>query len=347
MPTINVAIAGSGYSAKVFHAPFLNNDPRFCVKKVFERSTNHSAQFLPQAEIVRSFDALITEEIDLVIITTPNQTHFDMAKKALLAGKHVLVEKPLVATACQAAELAALAEQQGVKLSVYQNRRWDNAIATAKSVIEQNLLGKLVDCEIRIERYTQTKNAKAWKEAGDAGTGLVYDLGVHLIDQAVYLFGKPQAVFADIRYQHAGALVDDNFTLHLYYDNGLKVAVSAGKYMREPARYFALHGTLGSYVKEKVDNQEGLLAQGIQPMGDWNAEDCADWGILHTEIDGQAVRKPLENAKVSYQILYDNLYAAITENAPLLVTATQAAQVLKIIETAFESAKCVCKLPVE
>lgn len=344
MQQIHTAIAGFGYSAKVFHLPFLMNDPRFLIKKVLERHTEKSRELLPDADIVREFDDLLSDEIDLVIITTPNQTHYEMVKQALIAKKNVLVEKPLVATAKQAIELAELAQKQGVVLSVFQNRRWDNAPATAKMLLAQGLLGELVDCEIRFDRYAKAKNVKAWKETGEQGTGLVYDLGVHLIDQALYLFGKPQAVFADIRYQHDNALADDNFDIHLYYENGLKVVCAAGKYVREAGNAFALHGKLGSYVKKGVDPQENRLAQGIQPVGNWNEEDEADWGILHTEINGEIVRKRQPNASASYQDFYDNLYAAMTQQQPLAVTAQQAATVLSIIETAYQSAKLGQKL---
>ncbi len=154
----------------------------------------------------------------------------------------------------------------------------------------------------------------------------------------------PSAVFADIRYQHEGALSDDNFTLHLYYESGLKVALYASKYAREAGKHFVLHGKLGSYVKEKLDIQEGLLASGVIPHKNYNREAEQDWGILHTEIDGEVVRQPFQNTETSYQALYDNLYLAITEHQQLAVTAEQAATVLSIIERAFESAKLGKKL---
>ena len=338
-PVLNVGIAGFGYSSHVFHVPFLKEDPRFHIAKVYERSTDKALAVLPNVEIVRQFDGLLSDEIDLIIITTPNQTHYELAKQAILAGKHVLVEKPLVVDVQQAVELNELAKRQNVILSVYQNRRWDSAIATAKQILAQDLLGEPVDCEIRFERYAKGKNVKAWKETGEKGTGLVYDLGVHLIDASLYLFGMPNAVFADIRYQHEGAWSDDNFTLHLYYESGLKVALYASKYAREAGKHFVLHGKLGSYVKEKLDIQEGLLASGVIPHKNYNREAEQDWGILHTEIDGEVVRQPFQNTETSYQALYDNLYLAITEHQPLAVTAEQAATVLSIIEKAFESAE--------
>ncbi|OOH90284.1 oxidoreductase [Pasteurellaceae bacterium 15-036681] len=337
---LNVGIAGFGYSSKVFHLPFLLQDPRFNIVKVLERHSNKALEILPQVDIVREFSELLSENVDLIIITTPNQTHYEMTKQAILAGKHVLVEKPLVATSQQAKELAELTKAHNVVLSVYQNRRWDNAILTAKQILAEGLVGEAVDCEIRFERYAKGKNAKVWKETGELGTGLVYDLGVHLIDAAVHLFGKPTEIFADIRYQHDEALSDDNFAINLYYPSGLKVTLHATKYAREAGRYFTLHGKLGSYVKQNVDQQEARLTQGIMPQGDWYSESEQDWGILHTEVNDEVVRKPYPNAKGSYQDLYSNLYQAIAENQPLAVTAEQASYVLTLIEKAFESAKC-------
>lgn len=338
MKVINVALAGAGYSSRVFHVPFFKQDARFQIVKVFERTTNNAQLWLPEVETVRSFDALLSDEVDLVVITTPNQTHYEMVKSALLAGKHVLVEKPLVASAAEALELEQLAKQQNVVLYVYQNRRWDSHIATAKEVLAKNLVGEVVDCEIRFERYAKGKNVKVWKEAGDRGTGLVYDLGVHLIDQAIYLFGKPQAVFADIRYQHDEALVDDNFDLHLYYANGLKVALQASKYAREPSPAFVLHGKNGSYMKQATDSQEAHLSKGVQPIGNWNAEPETEWGVLHTEIDGEVIRKSYPNAQASYQNLVDDLYQVLTAGSEPIVKLEEVTLVLRIIEAAFESA---------
>ncbi|MDG4947875.1 Gfo/Idh/MocA family oxidoreductase [Actinobacillus equuli subsp. haemolyticus] len=338
MKVINVALAGAGYSSRVFHVPFFKQDARFQIVKVFERTTNNAQLWLPEVETVRSFDALLSDEVDLVVITTPNQTHYEMVKSALLAGKHVLVEKPLVASAAEALELEQLAKQQNVVLYVYQNRRWDSHIATAKEVLAKNLVGEVVDCEIRFERYAKGKNVKVWKEAGDRGTGLVYDLGVHLIDQAIYLFGKPRAVFADIRYQHNEALVDDNFDLHLYYADGLKVALQASKYAREPSPAFVLHGKNGSYMKQATDSQEAHLSKGVQPIGNWNAEPETEWGVLHTEIDGEVIRKPYPNAQASYQNLVDDLYRVLTAGSEPIVKLEEVTLVLRIIEAAFESA---------
>lgn len=344
MKKINVAIASFGYSSRVFHTPFLLTNSNFVVKKVFERSTEKALEYFPQTQIVREFEQLLTDEIDLVIITTPNQTHYEFAKQALLANKNVLIEKPLVPTAQQALELDQLAKERNLLLTVYQNRRWDSAVATAKLILEQGLIGEPVDCEIRFDRYAKTKNAKQWKETGEQGVGLVYDLGVHLLDQAVYLFGKPNAVFADVRHQHPDALSDDNFTIHLYYPSGLKVSLQATRYAREPNFQFALHGTLGSYLKKNADQQETKLAQGTMPVGDWYAEPESEWGILHTEQNDDVVRYAFPNAQTGYQDFYHNLYNALIGEETLLVTAEQATFVLDLIEKVYQSAKTGCKI---
>lgn len=335
---IRVGIAGFGYSARVFHVPFLSVYPQFQLRKVFERHTHYAQEQYKDVETVQDFTALLTPEIDLVIITTPNLTHFEFTKQALLANKHVIVEKPLTVTVAQAEELAQLAKENNVILSIYQNRRWDNGALTVKKIIQEQLLGEIVDYEIRIDRYTNVKNPKAWKETGEQGTGLVYDLGVHLIDHVVELFGQPTALYADIRYQHPEAISDDNFRITFYYPNK-NIVMSASKYSRENAPHIILQGTLGSYIKQNVDNQEALLVSGVSPVGNWNVESQDHWGILHTEIDNNIIRKPFETVTGNYQAYYDNIYAAITQNKPLAVSVEQAIVVLSLIEKSFLSAK--------
>lgn len=336
---IQVGLAGAGMSAQIFHAPFWAADGRFALKRVYARSKEKALAVFPEAEYAGRFDDLLVDDIDLVVITTPNQTHFALAKQALEAGKNVLVEKPLCASADEARELAALAEQQGVVLTVYQNRRWDSAPLTAKKLLEQNLLGEIVDVEIRFERYAEGLNKKQWKETGEAGVGLVYDLGVHLIDMAVDLFGLPQEVYADIRYQHEGALSDDYFSIVFYYPDGKRVVLTGSKYAREPLPFMTLHGKFGSYVKQDADNQEALLIAGIRPLDDWNRESEDRWGILHTQIDGEIVRRKVLSEPGDYGAFYRGLYAALVEKALPPVGMSQVIRVLDLIEKVYLSAE--------
>ncbi|MGV6989075.1 Gfo/Idh/MocA family oxidoreductase [Testudinibacter sp. P80/BLE/0925] len=335
---INVGIAGFGMSAQVFHVPFLLIDPHFQIKKVFERSGEKSKQKIPDVDVVHQFSELLSDEIDLIVICTPNLTHYDFAKQAIAAGKHVVLEKPIAVTAFEAAELDQLAQQQGVILSPYQNRRWDSGFLAVKKIIDNRLIGDIVDYQVRFDRYSANKNPKVWKETGEKGVGLVYDLGVHLVDHAVDLLGMPQALFADIRYQHENALSDDNFQIYLYYPN-LKVELGATKYAREKGPHIALHGRNGSYLKYVADIQESQLAQGILPVGNWNVENESQWGTLNTELNGVHFQGKIESPAASYAAYYDNIYAAITTNEPLVVTAEQARNVLMLLEKCFESAK--------
>lgn len=342
---INVGIAGFGMSAQVFHLPFLSVDSRYKVKKIYERHSEKSKTKFPEAEVVHDFESLLLDDIDLVVITTPNLTHYPLAKQALNAGKHVVLEKPIAVTADEAQELDHLAKQQQVVFSPYQNRRWDSGFLTVKKIMEARLIGNIVDYQVRFDRYSASKNPKRWKETGEKGVGLVYDLGVHLVDHAVDLFGMPQALFADIRYQHDNALSDDNFQIYLYYPH-LKVELSATKYAREKSAHIVLHGHHGSYIKDTADIQESQLAQGILPLGNWNRENQDQWGILNTELDGMHFRGKLESVTASYASYYDNIYAAIVFHEPLIVTASQAQTILMLLEKCFESAekKAVIKL---
>lgn len=343
---VKIGLAGFGMSAQVFHLPFWRADGRFEVVRVFERSTDRAREKLPYALTVREFTGLLADDVDLVVITTPNQTHFEFAKQALEAGKHVVVEKPLCATTAEAAELAALAEKQGVVLTVYQNRRWDSAPLTAKKLLAEGCLGEIVDCDIRFERYAEGLNRKRWKETGGAGVGLVYDLGVHLVDMAVDLFGMPAEIYADVRYQHEGALSDDYFQIQLYYQDGKKVCVTAGKYMREAGPFFSLHGKRGSYVKHEEDNQEALLVSGAAVKPGWNMESEAEQGILHTVVNGEVVRCLIPSVSGDYGAFYRNLYQVLHEGAGLAVTLSQVEKVLGLLDKAYQSAKSGKRLSV-
>lgn len=340
---INVGIAGFGMSAKIFHCPFLHLDSRFQLKKVFERNSKNAKQYYPYVDVVHQFDELLTEDIDLVIITTPNQTHYEFAKQAILASKNVIVEKPITIHSQQALELAQLAEKQNVTLSVYQNRRWDNGALTVKKLIDENILGDIVEYEIRFERFSPNKNPKAWKETGELGTGLVYDLGVHLIDHVVDLFGVPISLYADVVKQNPNSGSDDFFRITFYYEGKL-VIMSATKFARESAPHIILQGKKGSYLQPKVDNQEALLIKGIEPKDNWNKLPQEQWGTLHTEIENEVIRKKIEPELGNYQAYYNNIYDSICNDLPLKVTAQQAYIVLQLIEKVYESAKCGQKL---
>jgi predicted dehydrogenase len=334
---INVGIAGFGKAATVFHVPLLKNNPRFTVKKIFERSTNYSKTICPESITVRSFQDILCDDIDLVVLCTPNHLHYEMAKQALLANKHVVVEKPFVVKSAEASELDALAKKKGLVLSIFHNRRWDGGFLTIKKLMQCGLLGKTVDYEAHFDRYTPFKHSSAWKESNSPGTGVLYDLGVHLLDQVVQLFGMPQEVYADLRIERENTVIVDNCHVALYYPDK-KAVLSSSKLVREQGPHIAIHGTQGSYVKFGWDPQENQLMAGCLPADkEYGLESREAWGILNTEIAGAPLRCAVETERGNYTIYYTNIYNAIIKGAGLMVTPEQARDVLRIIEAAIES----------
>lgn len=342
MTPINLALTGYGYGAKVFHLPFWRADERFRLVKIHSRSASEPPPGFPGTELVRDFDALLTPEIDAIVITTPNPSHAELTRRALQAGKHVVVEKPLCARRAEGEALYALAAAKNRLLAVYHNRRWDSGPLTLAALLATGRLGTPVDVFLRLERYAAGLNAKRWKETGEPGVGLLYDLGPHLFDMALRLFGRPQQLAADVRRQHPGAVSDDNFTVNLYYANGLKIVLGASKYAREPAPFLVCHGTAASYVKAQPDNQEGLLAAGVMPRGDWNRERPCDWGLLHDEHG----RQPIASVPGHYGAFYANFYEALRGRAPLAVQKAEVLAVLELLELSGASAEQGRRLPV-
>lgn len=344
MKKIKTGLAAYGMSGQVFHAPFISTNPHFELTAVAERSKNLAQDRYPDARIVRSFDELLgVDELDLVVVNTPDITHYDYARRALLAGKHVIVEKPFTTTVEEAEELVALAAERGLTLSVYQNRRWDGDFLTVRQVLSRGLLGHLVEFESTFPRYRNFIKPGTWKETGEAGGGLTYNLGAHLIDQAVQLFGMPQAVFADIATLREGGMVDDYFIIHLLNPcqaPHVKVTLKASYLMCEPEPRFVLHGREGSYVKYGLDPQEADLTKGLLPgTPHWGEEDKSRWGILHTEKDGLAMREPYPTVPGNYGAFYENIYRHICHGEPLQSDAREVIGVIRLIEAARESSK--------
>ena len=331
---IRTAIAGFGLSGKIFQAPFIHADPNFELKKVYERKTERAKEEHPDVQIVRSFEELLTDDIDLVIISTPNDTHVPFAKQAMAAGKHVVVEKPVAATSTEAAELCAFAKKQGVVLSVFQNRRLDSDFLTVKNLIEAGELGEVLDYEAHYDRFERGVNPKPWKAAGGAGVGVLYDLGVHIIDQAYVLFGMPNEVYADFRQQRPESPGIDNFEVILYYDK-VKAILSAGEVVARQGPHYMVSGRRGTFIKYGEDVQEAALLAGKRPPApDWDAEGEECWGTLYYDDGAQILEKKIPTVVSSYARYYENLYEVITAGAPALVPPEQTADVLRIIEAA-------------
>jgi predicted dehydrogenase len=327
-------------SGVVFHAPFLAIDKRFKFYGVWERTKNLAEQKYPGVKTFRSLDEMLADEnIELVVVNTPNVTHYEYAKKALEAGRHIIVEKPFTATVEQAEELIELAKKKNKIISVYQNRRYDSDYRTIKKVLDEKLLGDLVEVEMHFDRYNEELSYKKHKEIAEKGTGTLYDLGSHLIDQALQLFGMPDAVFADIRIVRPISQVDDYFDLLLYYPS-LRVRIKSSYQVREPLPGYILHGSKGSFIKPKTNIQEEALQAGKIPGApDWGIEPEKERGLLHTEINGVVIKKYLESERGNYADYYDGIFDAIRNSRPVAVTGEDGLKVIKVIETAFKSSE--------
>lgn len=336
MTEINVGLIGYGMASRVFHAPFITTTPGLKLTKVFERRSSASKEEYPFVEIVRDVEELLRDEaVDLIVVATPNSSHFELAGRALAAGKNVIVEKPFTITSLQAKELISLANEKNLLLSIHQNRRWDGDFLTLQKIINANLLGTLVEFEAHYDRFRNYARG-GWKES-DEGTGVLYDLGAHLIDQAQVLFGLPQMITADIRVQREFSRVVDNFELILHYDQ-LKVTLKSGMLVREPLPRYILHGAKGSFVKYGLDPQEEVLKQGRKPTEpNWGVEPKSQWGRINTDIDCLHFEGEIETVPGCYQAFYQNIAAVLRGEAELAVNAEQAFNTIRIIESALQS----------
>lgn len=340
MDEINVGLIGFGMAARVFHAPVIRSVPELKLKKVVERHGDESQRLYPAVEVVRDTAALLRDdEIDLVVVTTPNASHFELARHSLMAGKHVVVEKPFTTTSRQAQELIELARRQNRLISVNQNRRWDGDFQTVRRLLDGKLLGRLVEFESYYDRFRNAPRPGAWKEREGEGSGILYDLGSHLIDQAKVLFGLPEMITSDLRIQREFAKTIDNFEVILHYA-GLKVTLKAGMLARVPGPRFILHGTQGSFVKYGFDPQEEALKQGRSPSEiDWGREPKDRWGTLVSQAGGLNFEGQVETLAGSYQAFYRNMADAIAGRAGLAVKPEEARDTIRIIELAIESSE--------
>lgn len=338
MLPIKTALCSFGMSGRLFHAPFISLHPGFVLYSVLERSKDLARVVYPDILVRRSLEDLLNDEaVELVIVNTPSYTHFEYARIALLAGKHVVVEKPFTATTREAEELLSIAKKMGKKLSVFQNRRYDSDFKTVRQVLDEGLLGKIVEAEIHYDRYNPILSPKAHKETPGPPAGVVYDLGPHLIDQALQLFGMPDMVFADLGITRPGSRVEDYMEILLYYPE-LRVRLKSGYFVREPVPGFIMHGTLGSFLKTRADIQERDLQAGKKPGGrDWGHEPDSERGLLHTEKEGKVIRETLPTLQGDYGDYYEGLWRALRQDDPLPVTAEDGLHTIQIIEAAYQS----------
>ena len=323
---IRTALLAYGMSGKLFQAPFLAAYPAFELYAVAERTEARMAHDYPD---IRSFgsvaELLADASIELVVVNTPSATHFELASLALRAGKHVLIEKPVATSVAQLQELLALARQQGRHLLAYQNRRWDSDFGSVRHMAESGQLGQLLEAHFRFDRYKPTLNIKKFKEEPSPGAGLLADLGPHIIDQAISLFGQPLSAHKTLGRNRPGSQVDDFFSLHLRYPRGLNVWLTSSLLVAAPGPAYVLHGTLGSYQKNRTDPQETQLLAGLAPTAPaYGREQPGQEGILTlATADGQLQTTPDAAAPGNYLGLFEAVHATIRQQVPYPIAAEQ------------------------
>lgn len=338
MKVINVGIIGYGLSGRIFHGAILSSMHEFKINKIVTSDNLKKIQveqdFKDIIVVNKVNDVLNDENIELIIISTPNTSHCKLAKDAMLAGKNVIIEKPFTVTSEEAESLIKISEETGMVLSVYHNRRFDSDYKTIKEIINKKYLGRIVEFESHFDRFRNTFKENSWREEALPGSGMLYDLGAHLIDQSLDLFGMPNEIYCDIFSQRNGK-VDDNFELLLYYQD-LKVTLRSGMLVKERLPRFILNGMNGSFVKYGLDIQEQELKDGKRPINDsWGIEPTELHGILNT-VDKREV---YPSKRGDYREYYKNIYDVICNKSSLIISANDGLNVIKIIEAAILSNK--------
>ena len=337
---INVGLVGYGFAGKVFHAPVIGAVDGLRLTTVVQRSAAPDAR-PGGVEFVRSVEALLERAIDLVVIATPNESHHPIARQCLAAGRHVVIDKPFATTAAEAHDLIQLARAKSLVLSVYHNRRYVGDFVTLQQLLARGALGRVAAYESHFDRFRPELRPGAWRERALPGSGVWFDLGPHLLDQALVLFGTPQAISADIRIERAGAQADDAFDVTLHYP-AMRALLRASMLSAAPGPTFAVHGTGGSFVKFGADPQEAALRAGHTPHEpDWDREEPALFGTLTT---AQGTTR-IATTPSSFTQYYENVRNAILGTAPLAVTPGQALAVMHGLELAVASSRQRCVVP--
>ena len=335
MLPIQTGLLAYGMSGRVFHAPFLHTRPHFALRAVVERNRKTAAETYPAIISYDSVDALLADDaLELIVINTPNDTHFALARQALQAGKHVLIEKPVATTVAELDELLALAQRQQRHLLAYQNRRWDSDFQLVQQVVESGRLGELIEVHFRFDRYKLALNPKQFKEDPAApGSGLSFDLGPHVLDQALCLFGRPLRHRLTRTSHRPGSHVDDYFHAHLAYPEGLNVFVAGSLLTAAPGPAYVLHGTAGSFQKDRADVQETQLVAGLAPIAPgYGHEPTGAEGVLTLASEpGQFSTQQLPAPTGNYTGLFKAVYQTIRHGQPFPVRPEQLRWQLEIL----------------
>lgn len=338
MTPINTALLSYGMSGEIFHAPLIAAHGGFRLRKIVQRREATAQRRYPAVDVVNSIDDVLRDDsIELVVVNTPNQTHYDFTVRVLEAGKHAIVEKPFAVTTEEADQLIELAARKRRVLTVFQNRRWDGDFLTLQKVVSQHMVGKIAEFELHYDRYRNYIEANTWKEESAPGTGILYNLGSHMLDQVLVLFGMPLEIDARLGVQRPGGRVDDFYDIRLQY-NDLHVIVKSSYLVRASMPRYILHGTEGSFVKYGIDPQEQALKDGRLPgsLG-WGQEPAAQWGTIDTSLGGLHVTGAIETLPGNYLAYYNNVYDCIRNGSALAVKPEESRDVICLIEACAES----------
>ena len=337
---IRVGLVGFGMAGRVFHAPLISSVEGLELAAVVERSSDHAEQRYPGITIYRSVDELLADStIKLVVVATPNATHFEIAMRVLEAAKSVVVDKPSAVSSQEIAQLMELSGAVGLQFIPFHNRRWDSDFRTVQNVLHEKSVGSLVHFESTFDRWRAGASSRAWKDEPDQG-GTLLDLGTHLVDQALTLFGLPESLGAEVRHEREGDAGNDAFSIRLHYFTNVTVTVSANSLASLARPRFLLRGTKGNYWKWGLDLQEdalGKIARIESP--DWGKESAEHWGTLCVETDSSLVMQTVEPAGGDYRLFYAGVRDALLGNGKPPIAGIDAWRTARVLEWALESSK--------
>lgn len=333
---IKTALLAYGMSGKVFHAPFLICNKNFDLYGVLERTKNEAQLDYPNIKAFRNLETLLEDKnIELVIINTPNNTHYEFALKVLNSGKHILVEKPFCVTKTEAETIIKLGIKNNLKVLAYQNRRFESDFLAVKSVVESGKLGEITEVHFRFDRFRNTISPKIFKETPLPGSGIFYDLGAHLIDQAIALFGKPQSFIKTYGYFRENTQVDDYANAHLKYTDGKNIFITNNMLVLKPQAAYTIYGTDGTYTKNRADEQENQLLAGMLPSdSNYGIEKAGNQGCLtYLNTDNKIKTENIVSEKGDYMEVFNQVFLTIRCDKPYFVSAENIISQLEILET--------------
>ena len=336
---VGVGLVGYGMSGSALHAPLIAAEPRLRLQAAVTSNPDRVHRDLPSLEVVPTLARLLDDPaVELVVVAAPNAAHHELVRAALEAGRHVVVDKPFTLTTPEADDLIRMATERDRRLTVFQQRRWDADFLTVRRCVDEGLVGRVTTYVAHYDRFTP-QPAGRWTEQDHPGAGVLYDLGSHLIDQALCLFGTPETVSADLQVQRPGGAAVDYAHLVLGY-GPLRVILHVGSLVRAPGPRFTVHGDVGSFVKSGIDGQIAALLAGDRPgEPGWGEEPDDRYGTLTTELGGLAAVARLASVPGAYGTFYRQMAAAVRGEGPVPVPPEQARDTIRVIEHALQSSR--------